>query len=260
MHLVVSPMKKLLLALVLFLPLAASAQWNGCPAGFCGPKSVAAAGIIQVQHFEGSTINTASIATSLPGATTAGHSIMIFAQGAGTITTPAGFTSESPQVNQQGFYVFDKMVASGNSTDTPTLTMSGTFTATWMIVEYSGLTAIDTSSGNNGSTGNNTTPIATPSITPTAGTRLLVAAVGGVRGDPSAFDPGTNPSTWTSSFVGQASVQQASGGGTGQAALGHGWAAETVTANGSTAFSTSAILTNGATSSYAPASIIAAYK
>ena len=61
---------------------------------------------------------------------------------AGTLSTPAGFTSRSPQVNMQGCYLFDKLVASGNATDTPSLTQGGACNATWLIAEYSGITGV----------------------------------------------------------------------------------------------------------------------
>lgn len=214
------------------------------------------AGITQVQRNGGTSASNANIATSLPGSTTAGNEIIIIACGEGTISTPAGFTSRSPQVNFNGFYLFEKLTASGNSTDTPTLVMSGAFNATWLIVEYSGITAFDVSNGNNAGFAGNTS-YTTASITPTSGDRLIIGCLG-ITGAGSAetFAAG-DPQSWTNSFVGQTSVQIVGVGA--RDPLASGWAARTVTANGSTAYSTngSFIFSNGA--STAPASITAAY-
>ena len=116
-------------------------------AGQAATLTKTTAGANPVQKNGGTVSANASIATSLPGATTAGNTILIFASGGGTITTPSGFTSRSPAVNALGCYIFEKLVASGNSTDTPTLTMSGAYDAVWQIAEYKNITAYDTSSG-----------------------------------------------------------------------------------------------------------------
>lgn len=213
----------------------------------------------QVQKNSGTTSLSASIVPTLGVATTAGNTILIFANGAGTITTPSGFTSRSPQVNIQGLYLFEKLVASGTSADTPTLTMSGAYNATWQIAEYSGLTAFDVSSGNNsGQVAGGSKP--TPSITPTTGARTLVAFMGvtGSSASITTFASG-DPQSWTNSFTGQDSSARLGGGGAGNDSMVGGWAQQLgVTGNGVTTFSTAATFTpTGGTG--APATIIASY-
>lgn len=213
-------------------------------------------GFALVQQNGGTANGSASIVTSLGSATTSGNTILIFANGAGTITTPSGFTSRSPQVNVQGLYLFEKLVASGNSSDTPTLTMSGAFNATWQIVEYSGVTGFDVSSGNNAGFSSNTS-VTTPSITPTAGKRLIVAFVGATNTSSSGtFDPGA-PALWTNSFAGERSDTRTGTTGSGRDSMVGGWADLSVVASGSTAYATNA--TYNPTGNAGPATIIAAY-
>src|SRR6185312_11666088 len=194
------------LTLLLCLSLACAPALAGTRMMMTGAGVVASGGgptFALVQKNGGGTNGSASIVPTLGSATTSGNSIFIFAQGAGTITTPSGFTSRSPQVNVQGLYLFEKLVASGNSTDTPTLTMSGAFNATWQIAEYSGVTSFDTSSGNNaaGSACVAGLAITTPTITPGTGLRVLLAFAGASGGNPQTFTAG-DPQSWTNSFTG----------------------------------------------------------
>lgn len=224
----------------------------GPGSAFVPPPSVA------VQKNAGSVNLNTSIVTSLPGATTAGNTILIFANGAGTITTPAGFVSRSQQVSNQGLYLFEKLVASGNATDTPTLTMAGAYNAIWQIVEYPGVTAFGTSSGNTaGSTGSGV--VATPSITPTAGKRLLVAFMGVTATVATqAFSAG-DPQGWTNQFGGQQSTSRLGAASpAGNDSLVSGWAEQVVTASGSTAYSTAAGFFSSPANGF-PATIIASY-
>lgn len=216
-------------------------------------------GIAQVQKNGGAVNGNANLVTSLGSATTSGHTILIFVNDAGTIATPSGFTSVSPQVSAQGFYLFEKLVASGNSTDTPTLVTGGAFNGIWFIAEYSGITARDTSNGNNAALAV-ITSYTSASITPTAGARLLVASIGGTAGGFADTYNAADPQGWTSSFVGQQSLQQPGVSGAGRDSIMSGWSAQSVTASGSTAFSTTATFTESGGGPTAGASIIAAYK
>ena len=211
-----------------------------------------------VQKNGGTVLTSASIVTSLPGATTAGNTILIFAQGAGTITTPSGFVSRSPQVQSQGFYLFEKLVASGDATDTPTLTMSGAYTATWQIAEYRNITAFDTSSGNIAS-GTANGVWNTPVIVPASGNKRIVAFVGGSRSGVAGNTwTGTNPSGWINGFIGQQSDQtNGAPSPASQDALAGGFADYLAAAAGG-GFGTGASLINTSGASN-PASIIAAY-
>lgn len=221
--------------------------------GGAGPPPVTG---VPLQKNGGSVNLNASIVTSLPGATTAGNTILIFANGAATISTPAGFTSRSPQVNNQGLYLFEKLVASGNATDTPTLTMAGAYNSTWQIAEYSGVTGFGTSSGNTSAFVGGAS-IATPAITPTSGNRLLVAFMGVTANSSTNTFAAGDPQSWTNSFTGQQSNTRTGGAGTGNDSMVGGWAARAVTASGSTSYSTAATFTP--TGNGAPATIIAAY-
>jgi hypothetical protein len=213
--------------------------------------------VAQVQRNSGTTNGVTTIAPTLPGATTAGNSIVLMVSSAGTLSTPAGFTSRSPQVNIQGCYLFDKLVASGNATDTPTLTQGGAYNAVWLIAEYSGVTAFKTSSGSN--SGNSAAgSYATPGITPTAGNTLLVAYMG-LSGSSATTFGASDPGSWTNSFVAEQSVQRPGTTGAGRDSLAGGWASFQVNATGSTAYSTAATFTLPGGGLGAPHRIISAY-
>jgi hypothetical protein len=212
--------------------------------------------VAQVQQNSGTTNGVTTITPTLPGATTAGNSIVLMVSSAGTLSTPAGFTSRSPQVNLQGCYLFDKLVASGNATDTPSMTQGSTFNATWLIAEYSGITAFVTSNGGNtGLVGSGST--STASITPSAGNRLLVAYMSITGNGPATTFSASDPQSWTNSFTGETSITRTGTAGAGRDSMVSGWATRQVAANGSTAYSTAASWTSSGTG--APHHIIAAY-
>jgi len=215
--------------------------------------------VAQVQKNSGTTNGVTSIVTSLGSATTAGNSILLMVSSAGTLSTPAGFTSRSPQVNIQGCYLFEKLVASGNATDTPTMTQGGAYNAVWFIAEYSGITAFRTSNGSS-STNNGAGSYATPGITPVAGNTLFVAYMGitGSNATTTTFGAG-EPSSWTNSFTGQQSLLRPGSAPAGQDSLAGGWATFQVNATGSTAYSTAASYTLPTAGLGNPHRIIAAY-
>jgi hypothetical protein len=213
--------------------------------------------VAQVQKNGGTVNGATSIVTSLGSATTAGNSILLMISGAGTLTTPAGFTSRSPQVNLAGQYLFDKLVASGNSTDTPTLTQGGTYNATWQITEYSGISGFVTSNGANTGFGE-TPPNTTASITPTTGNRLIVAFAGLLGSGISTTFTAGDPTGWTNSFTGEQSNYAPPTSGAGRDGFAAGWASRQVTTAGSTAYSTTFSWTSSG-SAPAATNIIAAY-
>jgi hypothetical protein len=215
--------------------------------------------VAQVQKNSGTTNGVTSIVTSLGSATTAGNSILLMVSSAGTLSTPAGFTSRSPQVNIQGCYLFEKLVASGNATDTPSMTQGGAYNAVWFIAEYSGITAFRTSNGSS-STNNGAGSYATPGITPVAGNTLFVAYMGitGSNATTTTFGAG-EPSSWTNSFTGQQSLLRPGSASAGQDSLAGGWATFQVNATGSTAYSTAASYTLPTAGLGNPHRIIAAY-
>jgi hypothetical protein len=224
-------------------------------AGQAATLTKTTAGANPVQKNGGTVSANASIATSLPGATTAGNTILIFASGGGTITTPSGFTSRSPAVNALGCYIFEKLVASGNSTDTPTLTMSGAYDAVWQIAEYKNITAYDTSSSQF-SASLPPGPYSTPTITPASGNKRIFGFIGStvITGGFAAGDP----QSWANSFIGQQSNLLVGPGGAGRTPIASGWADLLVTASGVSSYSTAANIGTGSTT-LQPHSIIAAY-
>ena len=211
----------------------------------------------QVQRNSGTTNGVTTITPTLPGATTAGNSIVLMVSSAGTLSTPAGFTSRSPQVNMQGCYLFDKLVASGNATDTPSLTQGGAYNATWLIAEYSGITAFKTSNGNNSGFVSNGS-ISGASVTPTAGNVLLVAYMGLSNPNAAQTFAAGDPQSWTNSFTGEQSILRTGTAGAGRDSMAAGWATRQVAANGSTAYSTAASFTS-TSGTGAPHQIISAY-
>jgi hypothetical protein len=214
--------------------------------------------VAQVQQNSGTANGVTTITPTLPGATTAGNSIVLMVSSAGTLSTPAGFTSRSPQVNLQGCYLFDKLVASGNATDTPTMTQGGAYNATWLIAEYSGITAFKTSNGNNSSFVGTGSPISGPSITPTAGNVLIVTYMAATAPNTSTTFFAGDPQSWTNSFTGEQSILRPGSAGAGRDSLAGGWATRQVAANGSTAYSTTAMF-NSSSGTAAPHNIIVAY-
>lgn len=211
-----------------------------------------------VQSNSGANNGVTNLTPTLPGATTAGNTIILMVSSAGTISTPSGFTSRSPQVNIQGCYFFEKLVASGNSSDLPTMAQGGAYNGSWFIAEYSGITAYKTSNGSNSTFVLNGSMGATPSLTPTAGNTLIIAYFGITATNPIITYAAGDPQSWTNSFTGQASQQLAGVSGTGRDGMANGWATLQVTANGSTSYSTAASATVSGGSSN-PHRIIAAY-
>lgn len=74
-------MKRLILAALLLLPISASAQFNGCPAGFCSPKVAGGGGGFSlVAHTIAINGNAASITTSAIDTTGATFIVVAFDQ------------------------------------------------------------------------------------------------------------------------------------------------------------------------------------
>lgn len=189
-----------------------------------------------VQEASG-TFNGATFTATLPGAVSSSNTVAVIVAGNTTVTTPGSWTLRTSQVNQMGHYLYDRTGTTSLSQAFACATGQGT----WYAVELSG--AYDTSTSANDTTGN--TVYATPTLTPTAGARTLLASLG------SLFSSARTVSGWTNSFVEEADVCQASADFPMQ-----GVASLSVTANGSTGYSTTA--TYSATSTGRSA-IIASY-
>lgn len=249
-------MKKIICGLIIAVLAIAPAIAGSIPLLGAGKPTSGAPppGFSLIQSNSGSSNAATTSATSLGSATTAGNEILIFAQASATISTPAGFTSRSPQVNTQGFYLFEKLTASGDATDTPNLSIGGAANTTWVILEYSGISAYDTSTGSNVGFGAGASPQATPSITPASGNRLVMAAVGVSTIPSGTFNPG-DPTGWTNSFSSVLSVLQPGPGDS----LALGVASRQVVGNGATTFSTAASYTITTGGGQGNATIIASY-
>lgn len=187
-----------------------------------------------VQSAEG-TSTSATVTASFSSTPTNGNVIILaFAADDYNGTPNTGWT-QSTGMEQQTFhggYIWWK-VASGGSNSFQ-YTIGSATNSSWVLLEVSGLDAApyDISAGQctNSSAGSYTTP----SITPTAGDRLLLAAIGSSNnsGDMSADLTG-----WTNSFTHIRSSGPVSASGTRDSI---GVASRDVTANGSTGYSTGA--------------------
>jgi hypothetical protein len=197
--------------------------------------------ITLVQSNSGGQNTATSTATaSLTTPATAGNLLVAFvgSDAYATAGAPSGWT-ESTGCRQQTFlgsYVWWKVAAGGETGVTKALSPNGTYA--WAIGEWSGTdpAPFDISAGQlaQSSAANYTTP----SLTPTTGDRLLIAAMGGSHGTTTFTDLTTWVNSFTRIVVGISTI--------GGAHDIQGFGTITVTANGSTAYS------SGAT--YAPSS------
>jgi hypothetical protein len=128
---------------------------------------------------------------------------VLIVAGSATITTPAGWTLRTSQVANEGHYWFER---SGVSVTSVALTGGSASPETWWMVEIAGGVYQLATGQNNVASG---TTYNTPSITPTAGTKILLASIGSasnVLGDNIV----RTASGWTSSFVEQIDICQPS--------------------------------------------------
>lgn len=190
-----------------------------------------------VQHASG-TGATATTTASFAGATTSGNLVVLtFAADDYNGTPDTGWT-QSSQMEQQTFhggYLWWRISAGQTSFQ---YTIGSATVSAWTLGEFSGLTATpyDVSLGQFVQTtlGSYTTP----SLTPTAGDRLLVGAIGTSQ---SGGGQGT-PGTWTNSFTAIDGANNGTGAGTRDS---DGSAYLAVTADGVTAYSTGASWVGG---------------
>jgi hypothetical protein len=187
-----------------------------------------------VQSAEGTSTSATTTASFSTTPTNGNVIILAFAADDYNGTPNSGWTQSTGMEQQtyHGGYIWWK-VASGGSNSFQ-YTVGSATNSSWVLLEVSGLDAApyDISAGQctNSSDGSYTTP----SITPTAGDRLLLAAIGSSNnsGDMSADLTG-----WTNSFTHIRSSGPVSASGTRDSI---GVASRDVTANGSTGYSTGA--------------------
>ncbi len=191
-----------------------------------------------VQQSSG-TFTGSSFTVALPAASSASNLVVIVVAANITITTPAGFTLRTSQVNFMGHYLLD---AAGGGTSYAITCSAGA--GTWWAVEVkagaysSALSANDTTDA---------LTYFTPAITPAAGLKLMLASIGSLT---SATVIRT-VSGWTNSFVEQVDVCQPTADYPMQ-----GGAALESTVDGATAYSTT---TTFSASSTGRSAIISAY-
>lgn len=171
-----------------------------------------------------------------------GTTIVVAIIGNTTWNTPSGWTQRFNSVNSMGVYLFDK-VAAGETTINFTTGTPGA--GQWYAWELSaGSTYLSGSATEVGSAAAN---VDTPSVTPTAGSRHLLAVCGGNRGTTAVLD------TFNNSFTRFTGAWTGGGDGTLSAN-----ADRDVTADGITSYLTNGSISGGA--QIVPrAALIAAY-
>lgn len=156
------------------------------------------------QQNSGTTAATtpATFNATLPVGTTTGRQLVIIVSADATVATPAGFTLDRSQVNNNGHYVFRKATASGETSWT--FTPSASASAAWWAGEISGLTStpldVTISAGTASAVSSQSTGT---TATTTQANALAIASVGTSNGVNAVI---VTQSGWTNSFVEQADV------------------------------------------------------
>lgn len=164
-----------------------------------------------------------SMAVTLSAGTNPSSTIALIVAGNTLVPTPAGWTLRESQVNEMGHYLFTR---SGGTNSWSITTNSGM--GTWYISEIANST-YDVSASANDMVGSMS--YTTPTLTPTAGNRLLLASIGSNHGtDIRTVD------NWTDSFTEVADVCYTVSADYPM----QGVAMRTVVADGSTGYQTSA--------------------
>lgn len=180
--------------------------------------------------------STATVTASFGSAPAVGNLIILAFSGDdynGTPNSPANQRTQMEQQTYHGGYVWDYISTGSNSFQ---YTIGSATKSSWVLLEFSG---IDTGSPYKTSNGQNrlsgTAAYTTPSITPSAGKTLLVAAFGSSWG--SAQNMSGDMASWTNSFIHAISSGPASGVSP-SVAMGVGY--RIVDADGSTGYSAGA--------------------
>lgn len=187
-----------------------------------------------VQSAEG-TSTLATVTASFPSTPTNGNLIVLrFAADDYNGTPNTGWTQSTGMEQQtyHGGYLWWK-IASGGSNSFQ-YTIGSATNSSWTLEEWSGLEASPYDTSNGQSAVSSSGSYTTPSITPSAGDRLLLAALGSSN---SSGDMSADLTGWTNSFTGSICSGPASASGT-RDNIGGAYLA--VTANGSTSYSTGA--------------------
>lgn len=189
------------------------------------------------------TANANNFTVSLGQASTVGNRIVVCVVGNNVIPTPSGWTSRQPQVVTMGHYIFDRAADGASSWPFVVGSPQTVGLETWVAFEIAG-GAYDIAAGSNSGGGSG---ITTPTITPTAGNRHIIASVGVVDSSSAKTFSG-----WSGGFVEQFDLSVAGGDNPSQ-----GVALLSTTANGATGYATTVAESPAGT--FARSGIIAAY-
>ncbi|MFN2592949.1 MAG: hypothetical protein ABR532_08985 [Candidatus Dormibacteria bacterium] len=146
--------------------------------------------------------SSASLDVTLDAPPTAGNLLVAAANSDATVATPTGFTLAVSAVNQQGLYIWYRVVQGGDSA-TVTFVPSVSDSVAAGVLEYSGLTAspLDKTASNTTASGG-TSAIATGTTAAVSQNAELVIACAG----PHSALNGTGPwtlSSWTAGYASQ---------------------------------------------------------
>lgn len=182
-----------------------------------------------VQQNSGTFTNASAgtFTAALPGASSASNSVVLVVAGNTTITTPANWNPRTSQVNFMGHYLLDRVGFSLSSVVVSVAAGQGT----WWIAEVATGTYDISNSANATSLA---TTYVTPSLTPAAGTRLLIASIASVADSGSLA--ARTVSGWTNGFLEQADLCFVGNDYPMQGVA----ILDSVAANGTTAYSTTA--------------------
>lgn len=194
-----------------------------------------------------------SVNVTLPGSSAAGNTLVLAVSAdAYFASPPTGWTLNANSKNETflGQYIFTKVAAGGESSWS--ISTGSSVPMAWVVMEVAGAaaSAFDIAAAQFvQSSGNSYT---TPNLTPSAGQRLLVAAIGGSLSSTTL----QSVAGWTNSFTELADQWTSMASGTNDSL---GVATRIVTADGSTAYSTGATW-DGGVSPQARAAIILSLK
>ena len=178
-----------------------------------------------VQQNTGTSTGT-SFTVTLPAASNVSNRLVLIVGGNTVVTTLSGWTLRTSQVNYMGHYLYDK---AGDGASSWGAWSNAAGQLTWVLLEVQGGAYDTAASANDGASG---TAYNTPNLTPAAGTRIVLASIGSENANPQV----RTVSGWTISFVELADLCQASADYPMQGVA----ALDNLSANGSTAYSTTA--------------------
>lgn len=177
-----------------------------------------------IQQASGTFTGT-TLTPTLPAASSASNGVVIIICGNTTITTPTNWNLRASQVNYMGHYWLDRI---GTPLTSVTITC-GAGSGTWWAAEIAGAYFFSVTGANNIAA---STTYTTPTLTPTAGTREIIASIGSTTPTSTI----RTADTWLNGFQEQADICQAIADYPMQAVA----VLNDVYANGTTTYSTGA--------------------